>query len=381
MEPKKPHICFVAAAAWPVFSGDRLIQSVGGAEVQISFLARSLAESGYQVSMICMDYGQADSLVIDGVLMHKAHTPQAGIPIFRFIHPRFTSFWIAMKHANADIYYQRSGGVHTGFVAAFCKLFGRKFIFAGAHDGDFSPSAPLIRYQRDKAIFRWGLRHAHAVVVQSPTQADLCRETYGIKATLIKSCYKPPLGASVKPNGYVLWVATLRNWKQPELFIELARRLPQHRFRMVGGADIQFNFGKLRELAESLPNMEFVGFVPHAEIEAHFNGARLFVNTSTHEGFPNTFLQAWSRGMPTVSFVDTGSIHHDRSVANPVTNFDEMVTKVNRLMTVDIDWKEAGSLCMACYLAQHSLTSVVDEYAALFQLLFTQQSACRVLNG
>ena len=231
----KPSLCFVALSAWPVLSGDRNIQSVGGAEVQQCFLARSFVKLGFEVTMICMDYGQDDGVLIDGIRVLKAHTPDGGLPILRFAYPRFTSVWLAMRRANADIYYQRAGGVLTGYAAAFCLLYDRKFVYAVAHDKDLDPGAPLIKEQRGKLLYAWGLRKAHLVIVQNPTQYESYTTLVRKKAILMKSCYELPVQASINKYGYVLWVSTLRKWKRPELFIELARQLPQYQFRMVGG--------------------------------------------------------------------------------------------------------------------------------------------------
>ena len=93
---KRPHICFVAHTTWPVFSGSRDIPVIGGAELQQSVIARALAARGYRVSMITMDYGQHDGTVLDGVTVHKIHTPDEGIPVVRVVQPRLTSLWGAM---------------------------------------------------------------------------------------------------------------------------------------------------------------------------------------------------------------------------------------------------------------------------------------------
>lgn len=368
----KPSLCFLAPAAWPVISGDRSIKTVGGAEVQMGFLARAFAKAGYRVTMICMDYGQRDDVEIDGVRILKMHKPEGGIPVLRFVYPRFTSLWRALRRADADIYYQRAAGVHTGYVAAFARWYRRKFVFAVAHDTDLDPACPLFHYRRDKAIYKWGLSHADAVVVQNPVQKELYNSEHRRDALLVRSCYALSQSATRDSAGYVLWVSTMRRWKRPELFIELARQLPQYRFRMVGGGDGDAYYTELRNQAATVPNMEFVGFVPHVEIEREFNGARVFVNTSEHEGFPNTFLQAWARGIPCVSFVDTGSTMDGQPVLNRAQDFGELTKTVDKLMSDERAWQDAGMRSAACYTEYHSVEVAQMSYGRLFHDLLTK---------
>ena len=51
----------------------------------------------------------------------------------------------------------------------------------------------------------------------------------------------------------------------------------------------------------SLPNVESLGQVSPAKAQQIIADAAVLLSTSNVEGFPNTFLQAWSSGTPVVS--------------------------------------------------------------------------------
>lgn len=362
----RPHICFVAPTTWPVLAADSSIPVVGGAELQQTVIATALAKRGYRVSMLCLDYGQPEGAVVDGVTVHKLYRPEEGLPVVRFIHPRMTKLWSAMKRVDADVYYQRCAAVQTGYVAAFCATHGKKSIYAGASDVDFIPGEQDIVYARDRFIFEQGLKRVDRIFVQNPEQGRLLKENFGRDSALIQNCFTPPAGSSADPKGYVLWVATLRVQKRPEILFEMARRMPEHRFIMIGGADPDpagQEFGhRVREEAATLPNVEYKGFLPFAEADRYFDGARVLVNTSAYEGFPNTFLQAWSRGVPSLGFVETGSRLDGETVYAHAKDVDDACTQLKRLMSDDLHWRATANRAKAYFNANHSVEAVVGQY-------------------
>jgi glycosyltransferase involved in cell wall biosynthesis len=359
-------VCFLAPTTWPILAADPDIQVVGGAEVQQSMIAPALARRGYRVSMISFDYGQPDMAEVDGVTVYKMHKPDDGIPLVRYIHPRLTTLWRTLARVDADIYYQRTAAAWTGFLAAFCRKHDRRAIYAGASDVDFIPGQQDIRYARDRWIYEWGLKRMDSVIVQNPVQREQLKRNYGVESTHIPSCYAPPAGAKADRSGYVLWAASVRPSKRAEMFLEIARRMPHQRFVMVGGADqgrkAEQYYRGIAEAARAIPNIDLKGFVPFAQAERHFDGARVLLNTSLYEGFPNTFLQAWARGIPTVSFFDTGSRRGGAPVYDLVGDISEASWKVDRLMRDDILWRDASQRVNAHFRACHSIDAIVARY-------------------
>ena len=131
---------------------------------------------------------------------------------------------------------------------------------------------------------------------------------------------------------------------------------------MIGGPreGSQAFYERIRARAAALPNVELTGFLPLAQVEPWFDRARVLVNTSTYEGMPNTFLQAWARGVPTVATVDVGAPVH-RFVSNPL----ELPAEVEKAFTDP----EPGARCREYFERQHSPAGVLERYARLFENL------------
>jgi glycosyltransferase involved in cell wall biosynthesis len=376
---KQPlHLCFVAPAIWPILSGDTTIEFAGGSEVHQAFLARALLQSGFRVSVITDVRCEPEEFEHDGFRIVRIIRKGKVIPVIRNIHPRLTNIWDAMWRSKADIYFQSNTGAVTLACALFSAVYRRRFVYLGASDIDFDrdqlwKACPGRGGWRERQMYQLGLRLADRIVAQHMGQVAACRRSFGREPVPIANPYVAPPGATRAKDGKVLWVATVKSLKRPDLILELARSLPELQFRIVGGpapGDEAAVFERTKLAASALRNVEFVGFVPFAEIDAHFDAARVFVNTSDYEGFPSTFLQSWARGIPTVSFFDCGAKAIDgQPVGLVCEDFDAMKRAVLHLATDDEDWAQQGRRAREYCDQNHSFPPVASKYSGLINEL------------
>jgi len=372
---KFPHICFVAPQIYPVFSNCTTSSVIGGSEVQQSIIIRALSEAGFKISVATGDFGQPDDFELDGIRIIKIIRRGAEIRFLRTFHPNMTSIWTALKRADADVYYQRCSGMVTAVCCLFSRWFNKKFIFSSACDLDFDreKTKELFHGLGGKLYFQMymsALRKADVLLAQHHGQAAALKKWYNREATVIPNCYSltSPAYHVAHHDGVVLWVSTLHKIKRPELFLQLARQLPDMKFRMVGGASSDpvsaGVFERTKKEAESITNLEFVGFVPYSEVGKHFDEASIFINTSDYEGFPNTFLQAWSRGVPTVSFIDCGAYEQEKPVGAVVRELPDIISTIERYGDDNL-WGRESCRVKDYFNSNHGKEHVIDQYISL----------------
>ena len=369
-----PRICFVGLGTLPVLTRAYGTHPAGGAELQQALLAKALARRGWSVSMAVADYGQPDGAAWDGVRTFKAYRPDEGIPVLRFLHPRWTKLHAALRRADADIYYASCAGGQLAQVALFARSRGRKVVFRIASDTDCDPRTLLVRYRRDRMLYRWGLARADLVLAQTPSQQRALARNFGRDSRVVGSLLETS-GRSPPPAERdigALWVGNLRPLKRPHFFLDAAARLPGLSFHMIGGPmpGAEALYEEVRQRAASLPNVTFHGFVPQHEVGAYFERAQVFVSTSQIEGFPNTYLQAWSRGTPVVAFLDPDRLLTQKRLGILVSGVEELQDAIARLAGDRAEWEQAGARGRRYIEERGGESELVSDYvAALSSLL------------
>jgi glycosyltransferase involved in cell wall biosynthesis len=346
MTTHTPSICFVGLGNLAVLAPEYGLHGVGGAELQQTLLAKALVARGYAVSMVVADYGQPDGAAWDGIKTYKAYRLAAGLPVVRFIHPRWTGLWAAMKRARCDIYYTSCAGALLGQVVLFARQHGAKVVFRIASNSDCDPRALLIRYWRDKRLYRYGLRHADLVLSQTPEQQQALLKNFRRESRVVPSMTeargKRP--AFEERDISVLWVGNMRALKRPELLLQAARKLPELQFHIIGGPmpGSEALFEQVRGAAQEIPNVRFHGAVPYHEVGEFYERARVFVGTSEIEGFPNSYLQAWARGTPVVAFLDPDRLIARHGMGRAVGNVSQMCEAIATLNGDPPSWQAAS---------------------------------------
>lgn len=364
---QKPKICFVALSAYPMLS-QASIKIVGGAEVQQILLAKELKKNGFDVSFVVFDHGQKVLETINGINVFKACRADD------LIKRRYVGAYLilrAINRTNADLYYVRGGKLLAGLVAFYCIFKKKKLVYSVASDMDVS----LKGKRFFKAFFyKFGIKSASLVIALNAHQQQLLKKNFNKESAVIKSaCVLPDRKPKKRDPPVVLWVGTMKKeWKQPELFLKLAKSIPNAKFQMIGGPsqeDPQY-FEEIKRLASEIPNLEFVGFVPYHLINQYFDKASIFVNTSSIEGFPNTFLQAWAGYTPVVSLnVDPDEIICRYKLGFHSKTFRQMIEDVKFLLGNKKLREELGMNGRRYVEGRHDMKNIARRYIELFHEL------------
>ncbi len=422
---RKPKVSITLPLAYPLFNPS-FKGTFGGWEVRISLIARELAQSGrFEVVVIVGDYGQPHHELIDKVnLVSWKDREIWGIPSRQnsvkswnpFSYGSFSyKIWYrvqknyliilskyfpgrAFSHVgkfrilqrniaiydevDADIYIVPGNSFFSVEAASYCLDRGKHYVFLSGSDMDYYPEFkddPKGKdiYGMPHFLKLYSIQHASAHIVQTERQAAMLYNAYDRSSTVIKN----PIDINMKfpkpPDPQtILWVGKSdERVKRPSLVLELARRMPEHKFVVIMNTVNIDSHIQAKRSAEKLPNVTLIEQVPFETIESYFANARLHLNTSSFEGFPNTYLQAAKYGIPTVAMiVDPDGMLSQHSCGFACENDLDKCEAIIRQLMADDQMYAKLSRCSLEYVRQHhDKNSIGQKYEQALEAVLSQE--------
>lgn len=297
--PKR--LCILMPSHWAA--------NAGGAEYQVrSLIDAVLRSGGFEVHYVARNVDLSYSA--NGYCIHRVHAARslAGT----YVLDTLAVLRILWK-IRPVVVYQRVAGAYTGAAAFFARRTGARMVWHVSSDRDLIPQEfpaswrwPLQRLNR--RMIAYGASAADAVVVQSQNQRELLRRHFGRSDAIQISNFHAQCGQLCQKSDaplLVCWVGNIKEIKSPETFVRLARDFRSRRdvrFLMAGGLQMKSAaWQQLKAEIDQLPNIEYLGVMPHEAVGELLAKSHVLVNTSAVEGFPNTFIEAWVRQVAVVS--------------------------------------------------------------------------------
>jgi len=365
-------ICIVAHFALGAMTGG-CDGHCGGVERQTSIMARWLAGRGHTVSMITWDEGQENGLIIDGVRMIRLCGRDDGLPGLRFFHPRWTSLHSALRQADAELYYQNCAEYVTGQVAWWCRRNGRRFVYSVASNPDCDPRLPEMHTYRERFLYRYGLRHSDRIIVQTEQQRGMLARGFKLPSIPLPMPCPGPSAGEYTPLRHasrrfrVAWVGRIAPVKRLEVLLDAADQLPDIQFEVAGKPDSADDYaGALFKRAQAMGNVTVHGHIPRDRMPDFYRKMSVLCCTSAYEGFPNSFLEAWSHGLPVISTVDPDSLISKRGLGAFASSVPELIPALRRLKENEETWRSKSANARRYYAGTHAVDPAMLKFEDVF---------------
>jgi glycosyltransferase involved in cell wall biosynthesis len=365
---RRAHDVAVYAPSGSLYYGEKR-DYMGGAEVQATKLAHALKAKGLRVAHVV--YPVPKPALVDASSPTLVERPnwQGFGPRGQLAETR--AIWSSLERADAEAYIVRGSGGHVIPAGAFCRMRGRRFVFSSSSELDFDFARPD-RNRRMLQLYKASLSLAARLALQTEQQRELALRVLPKSDPVVIPSFAESAPSMNGTGEYFLWADRLVEYKLPERYLELAAALPEARFRMVACEMAETAPGMAEQIeaaAKRLPNVELLPPRPRSELLAEMQNAVAVVKTSRVEGMPNTFLEAWARGVPVLSL----NVDPDAKIAN-----NDIGVAADGSMELLIDaaaslWRdrqlraEMGERARRFIQDVHSPEAVADRWVALLE--------------
>jgi len=370
-----PRIAFILE----VFYGD----AIGGAERQVQILAEVLREAGWETAYICQrSIDKPDFETVDGMEVYAIPSRKRSLTLLNY-----SALSQAMDRCKADIFYQRVRIPFTGLAAYAARKLKKPMVFAAASRADVIRNVDLRAANKDRSKLDrllhpmnrfaedWGILHADALIMQTNEQANLIQQHYGRQGIVIPNHIKVhPDSDPLEKEKRIIWVSNVKPLKRPELFLKLAKRCNDLdvEFLMVGGCADNTMRQNLEKATQEIENFKYVGPFHPDSADIEIAKSLALVNTSTFEGFPNAFQQAWAHGVPTFSLgIDPDGVIQEYELGASCASLDDLeialrsfLSDTNRMERTRV---KARTFALKTYDIKKLLPRYVDAFNSLMR--------------
>jgi len=352
----------------------------GGAEVQANYLSLELAKRGYDVHYICQTTNKTKentSSNISGVTVHW-------LPLDDTLSKRaFNRIEELLVQIHPHIIIERmSSSFGLPIVRAKNKIEGKYVWICTDNDSPYVFKSVNKNYRKLSLLkFFYVLPRAFAVDMirlyankradiifsQNEFQKRMILKNFGRQSCRMISGHPFSKTTVTIQNRLdkkkILWCGNLGKHKRPELFIQLAHKMQDSNieFVMVGGhSDTNYT----TKLFQNKPNnLTLTGQLSFEESLAYFDDATLLVNTSTSEGFSNTYIQSWLRGVPTLVFgANPNQVITENKLGYDFNSLEEAKTAINEIFSNFELYQELSENSSQYGVTNHSLEAMTDSF-------------------
>ncbi|WP_321491598.1 glycosyltransferase family 4 protein [uncultured Desulfobacter sp.] len=354
-------VVFVSSLVYNYFCPGKVRQA--GGQTPIYNLSRSFAsKKEYEVFCLVGNFGQPDRVVLENVTLVKSQVDNP-LAVFQVIR--------TLNLLKPDIILDFCASPRLFIYACIKRFLSTKTVFLTGSDIDVNGDYKKIENPVYDFFYRIGLKQTDAIIAQVPLHVKLLKEKLGLKSYLILSPYLEiqRSGAMVKDS--ILWVGRAAFYKRPELFVRLVLDHPEEKFIMICN-DSPYDNGfmdNIKKKLSALQNIEFHDYVAYPEMAYYYSRAKLLVNTSDFEGFPNTFIEAAVKQCPVLSLNSDPnqmlSVHGGGQFCNG--DFEAMRRCLKLLLNDKNKLRNLGKRNFDYALRFHRIDSAVSQLDKIFK--------------
>jgi glycosyltransferase involved in cell wall biosynthesis len=361
------------------------MELIGGAELQTLILANGLAEYGHDVTFLAADTNVESKSRINNLDVIKIPgMDKVGIARHKQCLEK------AILESHPDICYIRSFS-ELMWAIPFCKNNEIPVVSISCSNGDVPPfltglsfyeqiksmcTVEIIQYFLNFRAIR--LSDVHLCVTKS-LQEDTKRWYPDKPMRVIYNGHPVPPDEDVHKNcsRRVIWVNNVKRFKRPEMFIKLASCLPDIEFAMIGRIDKGRYGNHILSLIQHGPsNLKYLGALPFDKVNTEISMSDILFYTSTVvEGFGNSLIQAWMRGVPTISLnYDPDGIIERERIGYCSSNFSVLANNARELIDNQAMLRDMGQRARSYAKINHDCKYMVSQYDIFFRELYNQKS-------